>query len=557
MSAAHIVLPASAQGLVIATGEPLSFWGGIDPANATVIDVHHPLHGQCLTGAVLVMPTTRGSCTGSGVFLDMALNGRAPAALVFSEPEDVVTLGALVAAEMFDRHIPVLRCPPVLHATLSRAHHIRITSDRLEADGQSYPLTPLPAPERRLSDADRAMLDGTEGRAVQQAMRILCRMARLQGAAELVSVTQGHIDGCIYASPANLTFAQTMADLGARVRIPTTMNAISVDHRNWRAQGVPDLFGDPAQRLADAYLRMGCQPSFTCAPYLLDSAPARDEPVAWAESNAVIYANSVLGARTPKHPDFLDLCIAMTGRAPLAGVYLDQHRAARRVLDVTLPHGIDDAFWPLLGYLAGQASPDRILLIRGVAAAGPTPENLKALCAAFGTTSAAPMLHIEGVTPEAGSIHPEADHRSIDAAKMRRGWQSLNEGPETVELVAIGSPHASIAECRALADALDGPVAIPTIVTAGRAVIAEARAEGTLDRLTGAGVQVLPDLCWCSISEPVFPPETRALMTNSGKYAHYGPGLSGRQVRFGSIAACAQAARTGRAPHTLPQWLED
>ena len=282
------------------------------------------------------------------------------------------------------------------------------------------------------------------------------QMARQQGAERLTGIARGHMDGTILAHPANLIFAEKMADLGAQVRVPTTINAISVDRENWPGQGVDPDFGSRASRLANAYVRMGCRPSFTCAPYLLDSAPARDEPVAWAESNAVIYANSVLGARTPKHPDFLDLCIAMTGRAPLAGVYLDQHRAARRVLDVTLPHGIDDAFWPLLGYLAGQASPDRILLIRGVAAAGPTPENLKALCAAFGTTSAAPMLHIEGVTPEAGSIHPEADHRSIDAAKMRRGWQSLNEGPETVELVAIGSPHASIAECRALADALDG-----------------------------------------------------------------------------------------------------
>lgn len=413
MSAAHIILPGTAAGPVIATDEPISFWGGIDPANATIMDAHHPLHGQCLTGAVLVTPTTRGSCTGSGVLLDMALNGRAPAALIFSEPEDVVTLGALVAAEMFDRPIPVLRCPPDL---------------------------PAPAPAPALTDSDRAMLGGAEGRAVQQAMRILCRMARLQGAERLVSVTQGHIDGCIYASPANLNFAQTMADLGARVRIPTTMNAISVDHRNWRAQGVPDLFGDPAQRLADACVRTGCQPGFTCAPYLLDSAPARDEPIGWAESNAVIFANSVPGAHTPRHPDFLDLCIAMTGRAPLAGVYLDRHRAARRIVDVALPHGIDDAFWPLLGYLAGQASPARIPLIRGVAAARPTPENLKALCAAFGTSSAAPMLHVEGATPEADRIHPDADHRSISAAEMRRGWQSLNDGPEAVDLVAIGSP---------------------------------------------------------------------------------------------------------------------
>ncbi|MCB2125658.1 MAG: DUF521 domain-containing protein, partial [Rhodobacteraceae bacterium] len=116
--------------------------------------------------------------------------------------------------------------------------------------------------------------------------------------------------------------------------------------------------------------------------------------------------------------------------------------------------------------------------------------------------------------------------------------------------------HASILECRALADAMAGRrAAIPLIVTAGRAVIAEAAAEGTLARLTDAGAQVLPDLCWCSISEPVFPAATRALMTNSGKYAHYGPGLSGRALRFGGLAACAEAAVTGRAAKTLPDWL--
>jgi hypothetical protein len=107
-------------------------------------------------------------------------------------------------------------------------------------------------------------------------------------------------------------------------------------------------------------------------------------------------------ARTAKHPDFLDLCIALTGRAPLAGVYLDGPRRARRVLDIDLPAGIDDGFWPLIGYLAGKAAPDAIPLMRGLARDAPTRDDLKALCAAFGTTSAAPMLHVEGVTPEAG-----------------------------------------------------------------------------------------------------------------------------------------------------------
>jgi cis-L-3-hydroxyproline dehydratase len=247
----------------------------------------------------------------------------------------------------------------------------------------------------------------------------------------------------------------------------------------------------------------------------------------------------------------------MTGRAPLSGVYLDDHRQAARIIDIDLPERVDDAFWPLVGWLAGKASPDRIPLLRGLAAGRPSTEALKALCAAFGTTSAAPMLHVEGVTPEAHRIAPQTDHARITRAKMVAGWQTLNAGPETVELVAIGSPHASVQECRALADALAGRrVAVATIVTAGRAVIAEAQGDGTLARLETCGVQVLPDLCWCSISEPVFPPATRALMTNSGKYAHYGPGLSGRAVRFGGLTACAEAAVTGRAEKSLPGWLE-
>ncbi|MCO5159041.1 MAG: aconitase X [Aquamicrobium sp.] len=557
---ARSVLEGSASGPVVASAEALSFWGGVDPATGRVIDVHHPLHGTCLTGAILMMPTSRGSCTGSGVLLDLILGGRAPAALVFREAEDVLTLGALIAAEMFGRPLPVLRLGADAFAALSRARAARIGPAAIEADGLSIPVS-HPAPGAlALDPSDLAMLDGAEGVAAAQAMRIVRAMALQQGAPRLIDVVQGHIDGCIYASPANLTFAEKMADMDAKVRVPTTMNAISVDHANWRAQGVAPGFGDPAARLADAYVRMGCRPTFTCAPYLLDSAPHAGEAIAWAESNAVVFANSVLGARTAKHPDFLDLCIALTGRAPLAGVYLDENRKAARILDFALPERVDDAFWPLVGYMAGMASPDRIPLIAGLAAAAPSRDDLKALCAAFGTTSAAPMLHVEGVTPEAeGAAAADADRIAITAADMAASWDMLNDGPEEVELVAIGSPHASLDECRAFADALAGRRrhdGVAAIVTAGHAIIDAARAEGTLARLEASGVQVLPDLCWCSIPEPVFPVNTRAVMTNSGKYAHYGPGLSGRSVRLGSLADCTVATLTGRAPVRRPHWLE-
>ncbi|MCZ7470138.1 aconitase X [Agrobacterium sp. O3.4] len=556
---ARSILTGAAEGKVIATTEALSFWGGVDPATGKVIDVHHPLHGICLTGGVLFMPTSRGSCTGSGVLLDLILTGRAPSALVFCEAEDVLTLGALVTAEMFDRALPVVRLDADNFARFSHAAHVSINENAIEADGISLAIAPPATAHLDLKDEDGAMLEGRDGIAARQAMRIIVAMAAQQGASTLVDVTQGHIDGCIYASPANLTFAEKMADMGGRVRVPTTMNAISVDKAHWRAQGVPEDFGDPAARLADAYVRMGCRPTFTCSPYLLDSAPSAGESIGWAESNAVIFANTVLGARTAKHPDFLDLCIAMTGRAPLSGVYLEENRRPQRIVDVALPAGIDDAFWPLVGYLAGKAAPDCIPLLRGLGAAKPSRDDLKALCAAFGTTSASPMLHIEGVTPEAGLAPLEtAGTVTISLADMAAGWSLLNEGPEEVQLVAIGSPHASLEECRALAAVFNGRkrhADVAVIVTAGQQVIDAAVQDGTLQSLKDSGVQVLPDLCWCSISEPVFPTKTRALMTNSGKYAHYGPGLSGRAVRFGSLADCVDSALTGRAVSRLPVWL--
>jgi predicted aconitase len=338
------------------------------------------------------------------------------------------------------------------------------------------------------------------------------------------------------------------------------MNAISVDHANWRGQGVDEAFGNGASSLADAYVQMGAQPSFTCAPYLLEDRPAKGEDIAWAESNAVIYANSVLGARTVKHPDFLDLCIALTGRTPRSGVYEAANRAPRRIIEVARPDGADDAFWPMLGWLAGQVAPDRIPLLRGLETARPSEDDLKALCAAFGTTSAAPMLHVAGVTPEADlPASPGADTVHIGPMDFARVWRQFNASGGRIDLVALGSPHFSLNECRTFADLMAGRTVqsgVTAIVTLGRATLQATRKDGTETRLKAAGVTIVPDLCWCSISEPVFPRSARVLMTNSGKYAHYAPGLSGRAVRFGSLADCAHAAATGTAPG-MPDWLRD
>ena len=552
------IIPGSASGAVLACNEGLSFWGGVDPLTGVVIDTHHPLCGQSIAGKVLVMQTTRGSCSGSGVMLDLALNGIAPAAFVFAEAEDVVTLGAMIAGKMFARPVPVLRLDAEAFAVAAAGQEAVLSDDTLVVDGIALPLDPVATAKIDLSLTDRAMLDGSDGLAQRIAMEVICAMAALQGATALVDVTQGHIDGCILANTANLRFAETMAEMGGRVRVPTTMNAISVDHGNWKSQGVPPVFGLRAARLADAYVRMGARPTFTCAPYLLDTAPGAGENIGWSESNAVIFANTVLGARTVKHPDYLDLFIAMTGRAPMSGVYLPANRAPRLRIHIELPQDHDDALWPMLGYIAGQLAPNTIPLLTGLEATQPSHDDLKAMCAAFGTTSAAPMLHVAGHTPEAADFPEPEDRVTVKRSDLARVWEELNQGPRQIDLVAFGSPHFSLSECHALADLVEGHRAESTemIVTVGQNVLHAAREDGTLAKLEAFGATVFPDICWCSITEPLMPPKARSLMTNSGKYAHYAPGLSGREVRFGSLAECAETARTGVAPASPPAWLE-
>ncbi|WP_062226969.1 cis-3-hydroxy-L-proline dehydratase [Aureimonas frigidaquae] len=554
------VISGSAQGPVLALAEPISFWGGIDPRSGRIIDVHHPQHGASVAGKVLMMRTSRGSCSGSGVLVELALAGHAPAALLILEPEDVATLGALVAARMFGRTIPVLRLSPAAYHSLSRAGTVRIDDGVVQGGGLAIAVAEASQTVVELSPTDERMLAGEMGDGAALAMRILVEMARQQGAARLTDVSRAHIDGCIYAGPANLLFAETMEGMGARTRVPTTMNAISVDRVNWERQGVPATFGDPASRLADAYVRMGCAPTFTCAPYHLDNAPSEGEAIGWSESNAVIFANSVLGARTAKHADFLDLCIAVTGRAPLCGPFLDCGRRASLVVDVELADQAGAAVWPLLGHLAGTIAGDRIPLLRGLAKARPTRDDLKAMCAAFGTTSSAPMLHVEGITPEAaGCALPDAPVSTVTRADLARAWKELNDGPSAVELVAVGSPHASLDECRALAEAMAGRSRLAhmaAIVTAGRHVAAAAAADGTRARLAAAGIDLITDLCWCSITRPVFPVGAKTVLTTSGKYAHYGPGLSGCTVRLGTLDDCVEALTTGHAPPRLPPWLK-
>jgi predicted aconitase/predicted aconitase with swiveling domain len=570
----------SAQGPLLYSDTALSFWGGVNPVTGEVIDRHHPLSGNIITGQVLAIPSGRGSCTGSSVLMEIILNGRGPAALVMEQPDEILVLGAIVAELIFGHLLPVVSVGSEAFKKLRGARWIKLQANGLlTASSEATSATEQPSAQHarslpsaetthtlQLSPTDLAILGGAEGKARQVAMQIVLRMAQLQGATELIDVVQAHIDGCIYTGSASLRFAAQLRDWGGQVKIPTTLNSISVDQRRWRALGIDPEFGEPASALAQAYVDMGAQASFTCAPYLLDSAPSAGEQIVWGESNAVVYANSVLGAHTAKYADFLDICVALVGRAPKAGCHLPENRRATLEVDLpVLPAAPDDAFYPLLGYQIGLLAGVRIPVISGLEVAKPSLDDLKAFGAAFATTSAAPMFHIVNVTPEASSasvalsgMPPEVVHH-ITLDELRQAWRELDSAVDhRVDLVALGNPHFSEPECHALALLLKGRQRHPAtdiVLTLGRAVSAKAERNGDLAVLAAFGVNVITDTCWCMLGEPVVPLTARVIMTNSGKYAHYAPGLTGRQVHFGSLAACAETACTGLATGQLPPWL--
>ena len=545
---------------IVVCDEGLSFWGGVDPDTGVIIDIHHPNCGEKLSGKIVLMPTSRGSCSGSGVLLQLAQNGNAPAALIFKETEDILTLGAMIAERLFDKNIAVLRLVPKIYNLLSEEKSAKIDNLKLHFSNTIINLFQPAIDEMHLSNSDKKMLAGVNGEATKIAMEVLCLMAAAQNADKLIDVSRGHIDGCILAHDANLHFAEKMLDMGANVIIPTTINAISVDRENWKSQGVAPDLGGRASRLADAYVKMGAYPTFTCAPYLLDEKPSKGEVIGWSESNAVIYANSVIGARTQKHPDYLDLFIAMTGRTPHTGVYLEKNRQPVCEIQVALPSNFDDAIWPMIGWLAGHKSPNGIPVLNGLEDILISNDDLKALCAAFGTTSAAPMIHIKGHTPESElQSAKDAKYTTIMPNDLLNLWQNFNNGNNKIDLVAIGSPHASTSECLKFLELLEENnerVTVPTILTIGRETLSNLDHQGSLNKLSKLGVQVVPDICWCSITEPVFPPKAKSLLTNSGKYAHYGEGLTGRNVRFGSLSDCALAAMTGYVDDEFPDWLK-
>ncbi len=417
-----------------------------------------------------------------------------------------------------------------------------------------------------LSADDRARLEGSHGEAASLAMRIIVDMAGVMGADRLIDITSAHIDGCLYHGRAGLDFAERLVAGRGRVTVPSTLNVGYLDLLH------PDLYrGDvstasDAKRQMDLYTQMGCRPTWTCAPYQLPERPAPGEHVAWAESNAIVFCNSVLGARTNRYGDFLDICAAITGRVPDAGLHRDEDRLAKWVVHLDgLPERLltSYALFPILGHVLGKEVGSAVPAIVGLPS-GTGEDRLKALGAAAASSGAVAMFHAVGITPEAptlqvatGGVEVPEIRVTLERLRAARDELSTATGDE-LGAVSVGTPHASPSELERLVGLLGRGAhvheGVRFYVNTGRDVLNEAERKGWIGALEAAGVQVVTDTC--TYITPILGEVRGAVMTDSAKWAWYAPGNIGVDVVIGSLEDCVLSAMTGRVVRDESIWAD-
>lgn len=433
-----------------------------------------------------------------------------------------------------------------------------------------------------LSAEERAWLDGAAGKATALSMRIITETARLMGASKLVPVASAHIDGALYHGDSGTLFGEKLVDLGAKVAIPTTLNVGGLDLSCGAKVRLPPHEHDMARRMMLAYEAMGCQPTWTCAPYQAGHRPALGSDVAWGESNAVAFCNSVLGARTNRYGDFLDICCAITARAPYYGLHIPENRRATFALDCSgLSPALknSDVFWPVIGTLFGQRAGTDVGVVLGLVgcagakssevAAGSredfattkaNDDRLKAFGAAAASAGAVGLFHILGVTPEAPDLAAVTQGQAdipvipVTSAMLDKARAGLSTTAEmAIDAVAVGSPHCSVEELLEIDRLIAGRKLIrPFYACTGRHAVKALEAAGRRAALEAAGVTLVADTC--VVVTPILREIDGVLMTNSGKFAHYAPGNTGYAVQYGALAECVESAITSRLVRDERLW---
>jgi predicted aconitase len=396
----------------------------------------------------------------------------------------------------------------------------------------------------QLSTEEQAMLSGGLGPGMQKAMEIVIALGRIYGARRLVEVSSVQVAGVSYRNlgEAGLDFLSQWADQGARACVPTTLNPAGMDLRAWRELGFSRDFASRQLAVIEAFERFAVRTTCTCTPYLVGNVPRLGEHVAWAESSAVSYANSVLGARTNREGGPSALAAAIAGRTAAYGLHLDENRCATLRVDVrcTVRNPSD---FGALGYLVGKAAQNRIPYFVGLGEANPT--TLKALGAAMAASGAVALYHVAGVTPEAD--HPNVllpDHETLVVDDLRPAYAALNADAHEIDLVWFGCPHAGHEEIAEIVRLLDGrQVRTALWITAAREVREQAEAQGLVAAIEASGGRVVADMC--AVVAPMQELGFRTVATSSAKGAIYLPAHAGLIVRYGKIEQCVEAAVNG------------
>jgi hypothetical protein len=414
----------------------------------------------------------------------------------------------------------------------------------------------------KLTAEEQTFLDGDAGAGARRAMEIVVALARIYGAGDLVPVKHVQIAGVSYKNlgDAGVAFLSEWAAEGARVRVPTTLNPMGMERGRWESWGIKPEFAGPQLSVLDAFVKMGVTPTMSCTPYLFpDYVPRRGDALAWAESSAVAFANSVIGARSNREGGPSALAAAIVGRTARYGYHLDENRLADTVVDVRSPvRSVAD--FGALSYIVGKAVGNGVPWFSDLAQwlpplpaeitlGGPAGDRLKTLGAGLAAYGAVALYHIAGYTPEArdsGEALLRRDARRLVIHDLDEGYRVMDADSDLrkIDLVTIGCPHASLSEIQQVAEYLRGKTLATRLwVTTAEITRRRAGELGFVEVIEAAGGEVVADTC--AVVAPMQMLGVRTMATNAGKMACYAPMHSGVRMRFGDVEQCLDAAVSG------------
>ena len=394
----------------------------------------------------------------------------------------------------------------------------------------------------RLEQIEKDMLDGKHGKSAQKSMEILTTLGEIFGAECMVDVYGVQIAGVSYANlgEAGLEFLNEMAEDG-KVRVLTTLNPAGMDRENWRELGIDEEFFKNQNRAIDAFAKMGIITTCSCTPYLIGNAPHYGQHIAWAESSAVCYSNSVIGARTNREGGPSALAAALTGKTPKYGYHLDENRHGQVLFKVNASVKGTDEFG-VMGKLIGDKLVKlgkKIPYIEGIPSA--TVEELKSFCASVATYGGTALFHMERITPEYNKYtKPSEIVIEINQDDLDKTRAELIDDDLEIDFISLGCPHASIHEIAKIAKLLEGKkVKKEFWITTARPTKRIADEAGYSKIIEDAGAKFAADTC-CVVA-PI-KGRFKGIMVDSAKACYYGRAKNKFKVKIGSMEQCVEEA---------------